>query len=160
MRTGRPPKPTAIKELAGNPGRRPLNRLEPKPRVSLPPAPSWLQGAARKEYRRVGKLLLGLRVMTEADCTALALYAKEYDRYIYANQMLDENGVVMRGALGAYYQSPWLHTANTAYKNLCRMLSEFGLTPSSRSRISAVPEPSETLTLAEQLFSGVTVGND
>jgi P27 family predicted phage terminase small subunit len=154
VKTGRPPKPTALKELAGNPGKRPLNRREPKPRVTIPRAPAWLSADAKREYNRVARLLVGLRVMTEADATALALYAREYERYIHANKMIDETGEVVRGK-GSYYQSPWLHTANQAFKNLKAMLMEFGLTPASRTRISAMPEPEETRTLAEQLFSVV-----
>lgn len=36
---GRPPKPTAIKELEGNPGKRPLNKNEPKPKQTAPKCP-------------------------------------------------------------------------------------------------------------------------
>ena len=35
---GRPPKPTAIKELEGNPGKRLLNKNEPKPKKVAPNA--------------------------------------------------------------------------------------------------------------------------
>ena len=33
---GRKPKPTAMKELEGNPGKHPLNTSEPKPNKKLP----------------------------------------------------------------------------------------------------------------------------
>lgn len=45
---GRPPKPTAIKELEGNPGKRPLNKNEPKkPKQGAPKCPSWLEPDAK-----------------------------------------------------------------------------------------------------------------
>ena len=45
---GRKPKPTAIKELEGNPGKRPLNDAEPKPEHKAPPCPKWLEPEAKK----------------------------------------------------------------------------------------------------------------
>jgi hypothetical protein len=42
MRTGRPPKPTALKLMTGNPGRRPLPKDEPAPPKGDVLAPAWL----------------------------------------------------------------------------------------------------------------------
>ena len=43
---GRKPKPTAMKELEGNPGKHPLNTSEPKPnKASLS---KWLEPEAKK----------------------------------------------------------------------------------------------------------------
>lgn len=39
---GRKPKPTAMKELEGNPGKHPLNTSEPKPNKKAPACPKWL----------------------------------------------------------------------------------------------------------------------
>ena len=49
---GRKPTPTAIKELEGNPGKRPLNKNEPKPTKKAPPCPKWLEPEAKKEWHR------------------------------------------------------------------------------------------------------------
>ena len=54
---GRKPKPTALKELEGNPGGRPLNHNEPKPAKKAPRCPSWLEDEAKKEWKRMGKVL-------------------------------------------------------------------------------------------------------
>ena len=40
---GRKPKPTALKVLEGNPGKRPLNLYEPTPEGDLPECPEWLE---------------------------------------------------------------------------------------------------------------------
>ena len=43
---GRKPKPTAIKKLEGNPGKRKLNSKEPVPEKGMSACPDWLmQGA-------------------------------------------------------------------------------------------------------------------
>lgn len=45
---GRKPKPTAVKVLEGNPGKRSLNTAEPKPEKKAPRCPSWLEDEAKK----------------------------------------------------------------------------------------------------------------
>ena len=52
---GRKPKPTAMKELEGNPGKHPLNTSEPKPNKKAPACPKWLEPEAKKEWRRLAK---------------------------------------------------------------------------------------------------------
>ena len=50
---GRKPKPTAVKVLEGNPGKRSLNTGEPKPEKKAPRCPAWLEDEAKKEWRRM-----------------------------------------------------------------------------------------------------------
>ena len=50
---GRKPKPTAIKELEGNPGKRKLNKKEPKPDKEMPVCPEWLLPEAKAEWERL-----------------------------------------------------------------------------------------------------------
>lgn len=45
---GRKPKPTALKKLEGNPGKRPLNELEPLPQVTMLRCPNWLEPEAKR----------------------------------------------------------------------------------------------------------------
>lgn len=149
---GRKPKPTAMKELAGNPGKRPLNQREPKPRVVIPPCPKWLQGEARAEYKRTARMLVNLRVMTEADRVALAAYAHQYAKWLEAERMVQEQGAVLISDKGGAYINPWQNIANGALKTMRSLMAEFGMTPASRTRISAEPDDSQPKSLAEQLF--------
>lgn len=64
---GRKPKPTALKKLEGNPGKRPLNELEPMPRVSMLRCPNWLEPEAKKEWRRLAPVLIDAGILTGAD---------------------------------------------------------------------------------------------
>ena len=45
---GRKPKPTALKALEGNPGKRPLNEHEPMPPKATLRCPAWLEAEAKK----------------------------------------------------------------------------------------------------------------
>jgi P27 family predicted phage terminase small subunit len=153
---GRRPTPTALKELAGNPGKRPLNKREPKPRVKAPVCPAWLKGEARSEYRRAARLLVEMRVLTEADRATLLAYAVAYARWVEAEAAMAKPDFTMVASTDKGYQhvSPWFTVANTALKQLRAFAVELGLTPASRSRIKAVLAEDEK-SLAELLFEGV-----
>ena len=156
MRTGRPPKPTALKELAGNPGKRPLNHNEPKPKVIIPTCPTWLTAEGKREYKRQAKMLVNLRVMTEADRMALASYASEYSKWREAEDILAVEGSVLISEKGGRYLNPMWSVANTHFKNMLKLMQEFGLTPASRTRIEAQPEEEQQQSLADKLFASVS----
>ena len=78
---GRKPKPTALKMLEGNPGGRPLNTKEPKPEKKAPRCPSWLEDEAKKEWKRMAKVLENMGLLTEMDMAAFAGYCQAYARW-------------------------------------------------------------------------------
>lgn len=133
---GRKPKPTALKALQGNPGKRPLNEREPKPKVKRPSAPRFLEGEAKKEWNRMVKLLLPLKLISEVDRAALAAYCQAWARWIDAEQHIQRDGMVVSTDKGNLIQSPYVGIANSAMKQMRAFLVEFGMTPSSRSRVS------------------------
>ena len=57
MGAGRKPKPTAMKELEGNPGKRKLNKKEPMPGKGMPDCPKWLLPDAQEEWKRLSEKL-------------------------------------------------------------------------------------------------------
>lgn len=130
------PKPTALKILGGNPGHRPLNKREPKPRVRLPSPPAHLDAIAKAEWRRMGKLLVGVGVMTEIDGTGLAAYCTAYSTWVQARQNIEQYGMVILSPKEKFpIQSPYLSIANKAFDQMVRLLSEFGALPASRTRV-------------------------
>ena len=68
---GRKPKPTAIKKLEGNSGKRKLNTKEPIPAKGMPNCPEWLLAEAKKEWERLADLMNQMGVLTEVDMVAL-----------------------------------------------------------------------------------------
>ena len=75
---GPAPKPTAIKRLEGNPGKRKLNETEPKPTMGVPECPDYLDDVAKKEWGRLTTILTAMKVLTEADYIALANLCQAY----------------------------------------------------------------------------------
>jgi P27 family predicted phage terminase small subunit len=59
--------------------------------------------------------------------------------------MLKTTGTVVKSkTTGAVYQNPYLAVANRAMKQMRDFLTEFGMTPSSRSRVSSsLPPPGD-----------------
>jgi P27 family predicted phage terminase small subunit len=134
---GRRPKPTILKMLAGNPGHRPLNPNEPEPRRRMPACPRVLQGEARREWHRIARKLFDAGLLTEIDGPALMGYCMAYARLLDAEEKLREFGSVVKAPSGYLVHSPYLAIANKALEQMRSMLVEFGMTPSSRSRVQA-----------------------
>lgn len=156
---GPAPKPTALKELAGNPGRRPLNQAEPKPRLAAPPCPDWLQGDGRAEYDRLVEILLRTRVLTESDWAALIAFVTEYDGYVRAIRRIRKEGELLTSKAGGKYINPRVGLASMHFKQMSKLMGELGLTPASRTRISALAAEEEQ-SLASLLFSAVSTDAD
>ncbi len=144
---GRKPIPTKLKLLAGNPGKRPLNDREPKPKVKRPPCPAHLVGEARREYRRMGRQLVIHGLVTVLDKPALAAYCTAWAIYVEASGKLQKRGAIALTTTspnGYPMQSPYIAIVNQALKQMRAFLVEFGMTPSSRGRVqSADPHAEE-----------------
>lgn len=135
--SGRKPKPTALKVLEGNPGKRPLNNKEPKPKSKAPKCPSWLESEAKKEWRRMGNQLELLGVLTEVDMSAFSGYCQAYARWKEAEEFISKHGTIVKTPSGYWQQVPQVSIAQTYLKIMMKFCEQFGLTPSSRSRIIA-----------------------
>lgn len=134
---GRKPKPTAVKKLEGNPGKRKLNTKEPVPAKGMPDCPEWLLPEAKKEWERLADLMNQMGIPTEVDMAAFAAYCQSYARWKEAQEHIDSEGSTFETDKGYQQQTPWVGIANTNQKLMLQAASEFGLTPSSRSRIVA-----------------------
>jgi hypothetical protein len=69
---GRKPKPTALKKLEGNPGKRKLNMKEPVPGKGISDCSKWLLPEAKEEWKRLCQKLSEMGVLTEIDMAAFA----------------------------------------------------------------------------------------
>jgi P27 family predicted phage terminase small subunit len=139
---GRRPKPTRLKVLTGNPGRRPLNTNEPKPEAIVPECPVELGPVARREWDRLIIELAPLRMLTGLDRAALAAYCGAYGMWAEATEAIQKFGTMVKAPSGFPVQSPYVSIANRQAEIMMRIAAAFGFTPASRSRIST-PRPNE-----------------
>jgi len=152
MTAGRPRKPTVLKLLEGNPGRRPLPKNEPKPAPVMPKCPTHLNAAAKREWKRVSIDLEPLGLLTKIDMAALAAYCMAYSRWVEAENMIRKHGMLVKSPNGYPMQSPYLAIANKAVEQMKSFLTEFGMTPAARSRIDLKVDEKE-IDEMEQLLS-------
>jgi P27 family predicted phage terminase small subunit len=132
---GRKNQPTALKLIKGNPSKAPLNVNEPQPeKITQIIAPDFLSKEAKKEYVSVAKLLTPIGLMTSADTRALEVYSETYATWKEATMKVSASGMVVKSPNGYPIQNPYLSIANQAAKRMQSLLSEFGMTPSSRTR--------------------------
>ncbi len=136
--------PTALKKLKG--GRRtyhqPMPKDEPMPeKTEKPPgAPRHLDKVGKKEWRRMAKELHALGLLTKIDLVGLAAYCSTYALWLKAQAQIQTHGVLIKAQSGFPMQSPYLQISNKAMEEMRKWLVEFGMTPSSRSRVSVKPK--------------------
>ena len=109
MPRGRKPLPTLLRLVTGNPGKRPLNKEEPKPK-GKPVKPVFVKGKAAKlwtQYVQVGFWL------TDADSHALGVWC----------------------ALGAEIEKDVERMTASRISQWRALSSELGFLPASRSRL-------------------------
>jgi len=141
---GRRPKPTALKQLQGNPGKRKLNQDEPKPAKGVPCAPGYLTPVAAEEWHRIVPELERIGVLTQVDGTALASYCMTFSRWVQSETEITQYGVLIKepvfDKLGNWVgdklkKNPACTAAMACQKEMRALLGLFGMDPSSRSRI-------------------------
>lgn len=138
---GRRPKPTHLKVITGNPGRRPLNLREPKPVVAMPTCPAHLNSTAKAEWKRLAHELHAIGILTRLDRAILAGYCQTYGRWVEAEKKLKETPPILKLPSGYVQQNPWLTIATRQMELLHKFAAELGLTPSSRSRVEISSHP-------------------
>lgn len=147
--TGRRPKPTSMKLVEGNPGKRPLNLAEPKPERSSARAPRGLGAEGAKFWRKYVVGMAALGVLTQADEPAARMMAEHYDVAIRAATQLHDEELVLEGRDGPK-KNPLTQVLRDNSTALRAYLVEFGMTPAARSKIKM--ESEEQPSLADELF--------
>ena len=153
MGQGRPRQPTALKLLRGNPGKRAINKKEPQPTPGVPICPSWFDAISKKEWKRVVPELKRMGYLAKVDGGALEACCLAYSGLIRSEQRLQAEGLTIEieGVLRKNPLIPISHGYMEKYKSF---LCEFGLTPSSRSRLQVDKPEKETNPLLAFLKQG------
>lgn len=157
MRPGTKPKPTELKKLAGNPGRRPLNENEPKPgSANLNVPRGRLPKDGQRVWKQLAKPLEEMGVLTEVDLIAFEMLCLHYATARQAADILNKLGLFVKDKNDPNEprKNPAAQIFRDNSKHLLSYLAEFGLTPSSRVRIKAI-EKVDDRSLAEILFEEV-----
>jgi P27 family predicted phage terminase small subunit len=144
-RTGRPAVPTQLKILRGNPGKRKIKAGEPAPPESGIAMPEYLGPVARARWAVMLPILQGVRVMTRADVEALARYCDTYEWWLATRAKLRADGDTYpilndKGEVKYIAQRPEVAIAHKLASQLHALEADFGLTPSSRTKLATQVE--------------------
>jgi P27 family predicted phage terminase small subunit len=134
---GRKPKPTIVRALGGNAGRRPLNTDEPQPPILATtddPIELADQPDALTEWRRLAPMLRAVKQITDADRGALLAACIEWSTYLDARRHATKR--VIAGKV-----NPWHRVQRDALHALLKLWPELGLTPSARTRVKVAETP-------------------
>ncbi|WP_131669527.1 phage terminase small subunit P27 family [Psychrobacter pygoscelis] len=135
MTRGRKPKPTELKRLAGNPGKRPLNDAEPEfTLIKKVDAPEWLGELATTMWETVIPELLDAKILTVPDLHNVESFCMAYQRWRQAEEEIDRVGITIETEKSTI-KNPAVTVANEAKKQMVQFGSLLGLDPSSRSRL-------------------------
>jgi len=148
---GRKPKPTAKKRLEGNPGKRKLNKREPKPRISTNITPAQIDAGAKAFTDLYLPQLHEMQILTDADLAAFELMSVHYAMAWRAAEIVQSQGVILKDKFGQLHKHPALQILRDNSAMFKAYAVEFGMTPSARSRIQ-VPLPNEPDRLEMELF--------
>jgi P27 family predicted phage terminase small subunit len=149
---GRKPKPTRVKKLQGNPGKRKIkNAGEPKPRANNVDIANLLSfgNLSRAFLDKYGPLLKVEGLLTDLDQPALELMSTHYAIAMKAAEVIETEGIKTKDDHQLDRKHPLLpvfRDNSTAFKGYA---VEFGMTPSGRSRFG---QEIEQLDFAQRLL--------
>lgn len=137
---GRKPVPTAIKVATGNPGRRPLNFDEPKPRAEAPPLPGCMTGRALEHWNFLTAQLEEMGILANTDGGLLTAYCIAVAQLEFCKEQLDKDGLIVvlrndKGEVKSVRSSPYQSISSALMDKIKSMASELGLSATSRVRL-------------------------
>lgn len=146
---GRKPKPTWLKVISGNPGKRPINAQEPLAKGDLTEPPEWMTESQREVWRAaIANAPAGLLKGIDESVFSVWVVAKDLHRE--ASQKIAEYGAVIKSPVTETpMQSPYVGVLNRQAQIMLKASSEMGFTPSARSRVRIENEPTKVNKFAD-----------
>ena len=133
-------KPTYLRIINGNPGRRPLNQNEPQPQGNLHEPPAWLTDSQREGWvYAITHSPPGL--LKRLDRSVLTIWVIAEDCHRQAVQKVNEHGMLIKAPnTGQPIQSPYMAIQNKQANIMLKAIGALGFSPVSRSSISVAPD--------------------
>lgn len=161
---GPQPLPANVHKLRGNPSKLSAGELSDglQPETEIPTCPKHLWPGATREWKRITPELKKYGLISKLDRAALALYCQDWARLEWAEQQLTlamekaerdrlafeadpanagapwtgGDGFMLTTPNGGFAYSPYWVAANKASERVDKWLAAFGMSPSSRGRVS------------------------
>ncbi len=138
---GRPRKPTQLKAVEGNRGKRAINHQEPDPDYLVDlNAPSHLSKGAVVIWDEVAPKLRDARLLTEIDVSVLCMACESLSSYRMAVEQCADNPLVDSANTGGKVLSQWKIVEAMSFKQAMSALQQLGMSPAARTRVSINPQ--------------------
>lgn len=134
---GRPPKPTALKLLAGNPGHRTLPKNEPKPRGKAA-CPDWVCEPGKGLWAKLAPDLMREGLLTARSAEEFAAYCHERAIYAIYSELLKE--LRPKSTKVERYRAIALKAQDRASK----LGGKFGMTPGDMVGLTVPEKPASS----------------
>lgn len=136
MAAGRKPVPTALRELHGNPGRRPMPVDEPEGVGDIWAPPTYMDERQRLQWDyAVAHAPPGL--LTGTDREILAIWVNACVEYARAVEQVRSMGQVVKTKDGNAIQNPFMGIMNRQAMVMLKAGSEMGFSPAARASLGA-----------------------
>jgi P27 family predicted phage terminase small subunit len=131
-----------------------INDQEPAPPAGEPEPPEHLDNLAKDEWRRMAEILGHMGLLSPAEGPALTLFCESYSKWLRARGEIVKRGMVIeRDVINSnghktgtrIFANPAIVIEMQAMRLMKDLLVEFGLTPSSRSRVKVDRPPADAL---------------
>lgn len=140
-----PRKPTNIKLVQGTFRKDRVARNEAKPTIEIPPVPEHLSDIAKVEWGRISQDLAQLGLLSRIDRSALCAYCDCWGDYIESSKLCatteGKDRKVIKTAAGNLIENPYYSIKKRSLELMHKYLTEFGMSPASRTKIDASPLP-------------------
>ena len=132
---GRKPKPSHLKLISGNPGKRtiPANP-QPQP-MSFDEPPKWVGKYGQEIWNARAPELVELGILTKADRPMFEILCCTWNMFREALEILNRDGLTTVDERGLPRKNPIWTLYNSAAKDFSKLAQEFGITPVSRQRL-------------------------
>ena len=128
----RTPKPTNLKILEGNPGKRPLPINEVSPLPIADACPEWLSESAKAVWNEFAPRLERLKLLTEADSLDFQNLCIHAGLLRDAYMKIREMPLTMQTESGYEMQRPEIGIINNSTRIIATLSAKFGMSPVDR----------------------------
>jgi P27 family predicted phage terminase small subunit len=134
-------KPTGLKLVEGNRGKRAINKQEPDPEyLNDLTAPSFLSAGAADVWNEIAQNLRNARLLTKLDVPMLAMGCEALARYrrLTAESNTETQDIGSKES----EKDAWMLTTiqSMSFKQAMTVLQQFGMSPAARTKIAIQPQ--------------------
>lgn len=142
---GRKRKSDHLKVIAGTDEPRRMNPDAPSAPEALPIAPGWLTKRGAEIFDNIVALLDEMGIASSADAQIITLCASRIEEIEITTAMVEDNGRTYETTTASgdtmARSRPEVAQRSEAMRHAQSLLSELGLTPAARSKVSVTKKP-------------------